>query len=1363
MNNREFQDNKENNGISDDKNSFIVGIGTSAGGLEALKIFFDNLPSDFNHAIVIVQHLSPDYKSLMADLLSRNTDLPLHEVEDGSVIEAGNVYLIPPKKNMTIKNGVLHLTDKPKGFDLNLPIDIFFKSLAVDQKEKSIGIVLSGTGSDGTRGMRAIKEFGGMLMVQKPTDAKFDGMPNSTIATGLVDYILPVAHISPELVNFIHHPKSLSTFEDDENSIFKKDFEKLISLVHKKTDIDFSDYKLPTLVRRVERRMQVNKAQTIRDYLHYVFENENELEILNKEFLIGVTKFFRDTEAFDFIKKKVIPKIFKNKGPKDRVKIWSVGCSSGEEAYSLAILLKEYMDENNLVFDVKIFATDLDKEVIHKANKGAFTQSIVADVSLELLKKYFIQKGDLYVISPEIRKMIIFSQHNVAQDPPLTKMDLITCRNLLIYVNSALQQKIIGTFHYALNPNRFLFLGPSESIGQFSSSLKVLSRKWRVYQNVAPTKTLDMGYYNNTFSSSEQFTIEVMSRQTLQDKVLNETLAESLLEEFGAASAFVDKDFDLISADGNFRNFFQFPKKRLRSFHILKILPQPIAIALSTALRKAEKENIKVIYKDIVVSDDRNDFETITLIVNPVKVTPTSVSNVYMVLFLAQSNLIDTESAKKNNTALVQEGFTLSEADKEKIVLLEQELMDTKANLQSMVKEIETSNEELQATNEELLSSNEELQSTNEELQSVNEELHTVNAEYQEKMVEIADINSDLENLIDSTEIGTIFLDKDLKIRKFTPTVKKIFNIIDSDIGRPISHFNSTFGDTEGKTFIETLYNVLNTGISFEKEILHRETKWYLKRLNPFLNSNQKIEGVVISFVNITELKKLESTLAEKNKFLEKVLEVTPNILYIFNQQTQSNEYANKDLFKQLGYSSLEIQAMGSDMLNKIMYPEDLPRLINHFDNIKNSKEGEILEVEYRVKHKDGSYRWLLSLDTVFEKIKGTDFVKHIGVAVDITQLKESQQKLKEVNENLEQEVSERTQQLEVTKQKYKRLYNNAPDMFVSVDPKNGEVLECNKTLLDKTGFTRKDVIGAQILDLYHKDSKDDAKKVFELFKKNGTVTNKELKINKKRGGYIEVNLNVSSIKDKDGNIMFSSSSWRDITDLKEVMSELEELTYASTHDMKAPINNISSFLSLLKEDKSIVDENSIEAIKWIERNIKNANDTLSNLISVAKARTQVLENLIDIDIEKSFDKTITGFKTIIDKSNISIKKDFTKCKTVLFSELHFNSMLQNILNNAIKYRSSERDLKIEIKSFEEDGFNCISIKDNGIGINLDEHRNHVFGLFKRATDKKEGSGLALYLIKKILDKTGGGIKLESKLGKGSTFTLCFKNNENND
>mgnify|MGYP000501212030 CR=1 FL=1 len=1352
-----FDENSNITGINTSKKSFfIVGIGTSAGGLEALKIFFDNLPEDFNHAIVIVQHLSPDYKSLMADLLSRNTDLPIHEVFEGVVVKAGNVYLIPPKKNMTINNGVLHLTDKPTGFDLNLPIDIFFKSLAYDQKENSIGIVLSGTGSDGTRGIRAIKELGGMLMVQKPSNAKFDGMPNIAIATGLVDYVLPVSEIPNELINFIKHPKSLTNFEEDKDFLFKKDFNRLISLVHKKTNKDFSDYKLPTLIRRVVRRMSVNKSQTIRDYLNYVEDNENELEILYKEFLIGVTKFFRDNMAFDYIEKEIIPKIFKNKSLKDNIKIWSVGCSSGEEAYSLAILVREYMEINNIIIDVKIFATDLDKEVIHKANKGVFTESIVADVSLGLLKKYFIKKDDLYVISPVIRKMIIFSQHNVAQDPPLTKMDLISCRNLLIYLQPNLQQKIIGGFHYSLKPDKFLFLGPSESIGQFSSSLKVMSRKWRIFKNVVPTKTMNLGYLNNTFSASQFFTKEKINKESLQEKQLTETLSETLLEETGAASVYIDKDFDLISADGNFKEFFEFPEKKLRSFNIFKILPQPISIALSTALRKAEKESQKVVYKDILIPGKKDTIESLTLIVKPIKILTSSLHNIYLILFLVDKN----DSQKLNlvsKSSLITKNQDFRDISKERIILLEQELSDTKANLQSMVEEIETSNEELQATNEELLASNEELQSTNEELQSVNEELHTVNSEYQEKMEEIAAINSDLENLIDSTEIGTIFLDKNLNIRKFTPTVKKFFNIIESDIGRSISHFNINFGEDDDRSFVETLKHVLNTGESFEKEIFHGNSKWYLKRLNPFLNSTREIEGLVISFVNITPLKSLEVEMDNKNIFLQKVIDVIPNILYIFNQETQTNEYANKELYTYLGYSASEIQNLKEDLMPKTMHPEDLRGMVTHFKKIKNSKEGDILSFEYRMKHKNGKYKWFLSQDSIFQRINGTNNVKHIGVATDITQLKESQESLRLVNESLENKVLLRTNELKIAEQKYHKLYDNAPDMFVSVNPESGKIIECNKTLLIKTGFTRANVIGKNIIDMYSNDVKNDALIVFNNFVKTGKVSNKELKINKKDGGFIDVNLNVSSVKDSNGNILYSSSSWRDITDIKNVLSELEELTYASTHDIKAPINNMASYLTLLKEDDKITNANSLEAIKWIDANIKSANNTLENLMSVAKARTVVLDNLIEIDIENSFNSVVSTLKDKLLISEISFTTDFSNCKSIKFAESYFKSMIHNILNNAIKYKSLKRDLQISVKSFSIDNFNCISITDNGIGIDLQEHGEHVFGLFKRANDNTEGSGLALYLIKKIVEKTGGKIDVESELDKGSTFTLFFK------
>ena len=982
---------------SDDKvnkNVYTIGIGTSAGGLQALKTFFDNLPSNFNHAIVIVQHLSPDYKSLMVELLSKNTVLPIKEVTQAETIKPGNVYLIPAKKNMHLKDGKLYLRDKPRNFNLNLPIDIFFESLAEEQKEHAIGIILSGTGSDGTRGMRSLKEHGGMLMVQSPNNADFDGMPNSAIATGLVDYILDVEDIPNELINFIENPNFVKKELEDNSFLNGKDFNALIEIVFNKTGVDFSSYKLPTLARRIIRRMSVNKCTNLKQYISYISKNEIEAETLYREFLIGVTKFFRDSDAFKYLEEHIIPEIFKDKLPRDTVKLWSVGCSTGEEAYSLAILLQEYKEKNNLDIDVKIFATDLDKDAIVKASKGVFSESIVADVSENRLKKYFIQKDDFYYINPLVRKMVIFSQHNAVQDPPLTKMDLITCRNFLIYLQAKLQHKLITSFHYSLNKNRFLFLGPSETTGSYANTLKIYSKKWNIYQNQLPLKSLTFNNKLPNIKREDAYLSRARRSQDNYEQKLAENLSETILEEFGAASAYIDKDFELISADGELRNFFQFPEKKIRSFNILKILPNSIAVTLSTAVRKVNSSKQKIIYRGVeYYHPQQNNLRKLTLIVKPISTTNNSDNfNLYLLLFLNEKFVpnIGEDTKLENSTSM----FKL---DKERISLLEQELLDTKANLQAMVEEVETSNEELQATNEELLASNEELQSTNEELQSVNEELYTVNSEHQEKIEEVIKLNEDLENLITSTNIGTIFLDKDYRIRKFTPAIKQIFKLIEADIGRPLSHFNTTLGEKNESLLEDSIKKVLESGTIIEKEIKFK-SKYFLKRSLPYRDNFNNVKGCIISFIDITEQKFLENELKNTNKFLNNIADIIPSIIYIYNQKTNTNEYANKELTTTLGYTTEDLELMGANLVPEIFHPDDLKNIDNHFKNIRNNKEGVIHELEYRVKKKNGGYVWLLSKDIIYERIPRSKFVKHIGISTDISKIKEIQQKLEDAN-----------------------------------------------------------------------------------------------------------------------------------------------------------------------------------------------------------------------------------------------------------------------------------------------------------------------------------------------------------------------------
>ncbi|WP_299681849.1 PAS domain-containing protein [uncultured Tenacibaculum sp.] len=962
----------------------VIGIGTSAGGLEVLKTFFNNVPEDFNHVFIIIQHLSPDYKSLMAELLVKNTSLPIQEVESGVKIQPGNIYLLPPKKNMTIEGDSLILTDRPEKNILNLPIDIFFKSLAVEQKEQAIAIILSGTGSDGTRGIRKIKEFGGMVIVQDPEEAKFDGMPKNAIGSGFVDAILPISEIPAELISFIEHANAIEE-EKDKDSILSDDILKgILRLVHNKTGIDFSEYKRPTLNRRITRRMSVTKTKTVGEYLNYLHEHDYEAEILHKEFLIGVTKFFRDKEAFTFINDEVIPKIFESKENNEPVKVWSVGCSSGEEAYSLAILLNEYKEKHNIKRDIKIFGTDLDADAINKANRGVFSESIVGDVCPDLLEKYFQKEGDSYVISPKIRQSIIFSLHNTAQDPPFNNMDLTICRNLLIYLQPNLQQKLLSDLHYATGFNKFLFLGPSETLGELSKSFNVLSRKWNIYQNIKAYTGSDFSprIYKKSNIDSTKKTYNQNKQRTIDQK-LSESLSGLLLEEFSASSICIDNNYELVSADGNFKEFIELPENKFRSFDILKMLPKELSLALSTALVSVEQKNEKVRYDNITFEkDDKKN--VVSILVSPVE----SLSNyrkLYLIIFKKEQTYCNIES----------HGADTDNFNYNKISSLEEELRDTKINLQSKVDEIEVSNEELQSANEELLASNEELQTTNEELQSVNEELHTVNAEYQDKILELVQLNDDLENLILSVDIGVLFLDENLIIRRFSPSLKKFINIDNSDVGRSIVKFKTNLKEEHQNCLLQSITKVINTGKIHEQEVQLLNDSWYLKRINPFLSEQNKIKGVVVSFVDINTQKNTELELLNKGKFLTELTSLLPGLIYVYNHETNMNEYANRDIASVLGYTKEEVKEFGDTFLVDIVHPDDIEKVFGNLQKIQTSADNITHDIEYRVRHKNGNYIWLLSKETIFERLPSGK-MKIIGVATDITHVKNTENELLE-------------------------------------------------------------------------------------------------------------------------------------------------------------------------------------------------------------------------------------------------------------------------------------------------------------------------------------------------------------------------------
>ncbi|MCB7480578.1 chemotaxis protein CheB [Christiangramia sediminis] len=974
----------------------IIAVGASAGGLEALKAFFKKIPASDKNAYVVIQHLSPDYKSMMGELLKKNTNLPIVQIKDQMEVKHGHVYLIPPANNLILEDEILRLTEKPKNQTLNLPIDMFFESMAKQRKERAIGIVLSGTGSDGTRGARAIKENDGMIMVQDPKEAKFDGMPKSAINTGLVDYILSVDEMGPELRNFISSPP-IFHFKDGDVQYDEKELNKILNYIDEKAGLDFREYKYATLARRVARRVNICKCQNLKEYYDFLTKEEEEVEILYREFLIGVTKFFRDEKVWEVLKRDVFPKMIEEKKDGDILKVWDVACSTGEEAYSFAMCLHEEMQHQGKDIEIKIFATDISQPHLDIGSKGIYPESIVADVSKDFLLKYFLSKSNGYQVSDRIRRSVIFSRHNIIKNPPFSNMDMVVCRNLLIYFQNSIQKKALNMLHYALKENGVLVLGTSESVHSLKENFSEIDRRWKIYKNIKPSTRLKNGIsHASATGSSTAALLENKSdrerkvyrsqsnpiRQKLQGE-LNETI----LDQFGGASIFVDSDYNILQAVGEFRKYANLPVSGF-SINLLDMLDTELKYSVQSTFNKAFKEDKKVVYRDAVVQQKDKKIGA-DIIVKPFKDHSLEGETNYVITFIEKELNIDgVEEVAK---------ISPSSQTKEYVGSLENELKQTKEDLQTSLEEIETSNEELQAANEELLASNEELQSTNEELQSVNEEINTVNAENIQKMDDLAALNADMNNLLKSTDIGVIFLDSDLKIRKFTPAIKKHFSLINGDIGRPIDNFTNSFGLTRKQSFLDRCQKVLRIGKTLEKHIVSREGKNYLQRISPYMESNDEINGVVISFIDIETIQKSKEKLIASEKRFKSFYEDDPVLHISVDPKTSEIVQCNRKAVQKLGYDSKE------DLIGKsIVELFDKGSQLNTVQ-LKSSikKSGELVNIEQNMTTKKGKILPVI-LNATAEKDEHDNLKTIRYTCVDISALQKAQEQLKEQKNDLE-------------------------------------------------------------------------------------------------------------------------------------------------------------------------------------------------------------------------------------------------------------------------------------------------------------------------------------------------------------------------
>ncbi|NTU97207.1 MAG: PAS domain S-box protein [Chlorobiaceae bacterium] len=840
----------------------IIGIGASAGGLEALEIFLKHVPDRCGMAFVIVQHLDPTRKDLMPELLQRITGMPVVRVSDRMKVEPDHVYVIPPNKDMSMLHRILHLLDPVEPRGLRLPVDFFFRSLADDLQQQSIGVILSGMGSDGRLGLSAIKEKGGGVFVQDPSSAKFDGMPRSAIDTGLADVIASAEELPGKIIAYLKHFHSVFKHDSPLEDKALSALEKVVILLRAQTGQDFSLYKKSTIYRRIERRMGIHQIERIADYVRFLQANPHETELLFKELLIGVTSFFRDPAMWEVLKTRAIPSLLISRPSGGILRAWIPGCSTGEEAYSLAIIFREAIEAIKPVgtFKLQIFATDLDKDAIDKARIGFFPLNITADVSQERLRRFFDHDENGFRISRAIRETIVFATQNVIMDPPFTKLDILVCRNLLIYMEQELQKKLIPLFHYSLNPGGFLFLGSAESIGTFSGLFKPVDSKTRLFcrlQQSGRSEPLDLPF---AFVRALPAFPDVADEQSVSKSTsLNlQTLVDRfLIQHYAPAAVLTNDRGDIIYISGHTGNYLE-PAAGKANWNIFAMAREGLRYELNVMFGSALRQKTAVTRKGLSAGKNGST-QSVNLTIEPLE-TPDALRGLLLIVFS------DAEKAAGNLSTA--DCFS----DTGRLTVLEEELSRARDEILSVREEMQTSQEELKSTNEEMQSANEELQSANEELttskeemQSMNEELQTVNHELQSKVRDLSQVNNDMKNLLNSTDIATLFLDEALNIRRFTTRTTGIIKLIASDVGRPVTDIVT---DLHYPALADDAREVLQTLVFSEKQVPASNGRWFSVKIMPYRTQENRIVGLVITFSDITTAKHLEESLREsENRF----------------------------------------------------------------------------------------------------------------------------------------------------------------------------------------------------------------------------------------------------------------------------------------------------------------------------------------------------------------------------------------------------------------------------------------------------------------------------------------------------------------
>jgi two-component system CheB/CheR fusion protein len=1317
----------------------IVGIGASAGGLESLEQLFAELPPDTGMAFVVVQHLSPDFRSLMDELIARHSDMPVLLATDGVTVKANHVYLMPPGKEMIIREGRLQLTDKDPAHGLSLPIDQFLRSLALDQGAQAVAVILSGSGTDGSRGIVDVKRTGGMVLAESAGSARFDGMPLSALETGAVDQVRVPRDIARVLrglppLEAVEGPDLLSD-DPATNEIFQ--------LLRDQSGIDFSLYKTTTVGRRIQRRVSLLSIKSLEDYAEQLRNDADELNLLYQDLLIGVTQFFRDPEAFAVLEHDVIPQLLDQLPPGEEVRAWMAGCATGEEAYSIAMLLHEQMTARGRPVNLKILASDVHASSLEFASAGIYGEDQLANVSRERLERYFTRRPGGYQISPELRQLIIFARHNVTKDAPFTKMHFISCRNMLIYLQPAAQRTVLSLFHFGLAQNGVLFLGASESVGPLADEFVTIDEHWKIYRKRRDVHLLAQVRLPTARGVRRPPAAIELPRPTGADPVLLHTY-DKLLDRFMPPSFLVDADLGLIDSFAGAEQLLKVRKRRPSS-NLLDLVDPTLRTVIGGAVQRALKEQGPVAYSGVRVPDPEGE-RRCTLTAESFSHPRTGTRHV-LVTF---EGLTDAQPRAERAAVETLTSAHVDELSRDRMTNLETELAYTRETLQATIEELETSNEEMQATNEELVASNEELQSTNEELHSVNEELYTVNAEYQQKITELKELNTDMAHLLEGTDVGTVFLDERLHIRRFTARIASVFHILPHDLGRKITDFSHNI---ERPTLIEDIERVHRDGIVIEDEVRDTAGTPFFLRILPYRISQVRdadrgkppaepapIHGVVLTLTDISALDKARARLAQLSAIVEScddaiVGKALDGTITTWNSGAE----------RLYGYTAEEACGKHARMLMMRGGEGEITRLlgrISHGDKVEHVQAMRV--------HKNGTpIDVSVTISPIYDR--NHQVIGASSIARDITSLLSTQR-----------ELEERQARIEL-------LLDSTAESIFGLD-RAGRCTFVNPAFLRMLGVrSAEQLIGQPLHAIIHPPREDGTshdEADCDIFRaaREGVATHSDgEQLWRPDGARLPIEFWSTPIR-SGGMVVGAVVTCLDITERKQAEAELktasrrrEQFLAMLSHELRNPLAAVLNAIRVMQRGR-FDSEAMVKGQQVVERQARHMARLLDDLLDVSRITRGKFElRKADGDLRPSIEAAIESTAPRLAERRITLDVSIPTTPFPVHGDPNrLQQVVVNLLSNAATY--SPHGSKVSLRLERAGDTAVITVADEGMGIDP-EMLGQIFELFVQADQRLDrshgGLGVGLSLARTIVELHGGTIDAESGgPGRGSVFEV---------